>query len=99
MALLNLDSLIPPDKEIQLNGEKYTISTNISTKLMLQFQQAFQGDNANVITEVMLEIIHQAFKKHHPEITKEQLLDTLNMQQMTALIQLLFSGGETEGKK
>ncbi|MEW6095709.1 MAG: hypothetical protein AB1567_04170 [bacterium] len=99
MALLNLDSLIPPDKEIQLNNKKYTISTNISTKLMLQFQQAFQGNDSNVTTEAMLEIIQQAFKKNHPEMTREILLETLNMQQMTALIQLLFSGGETEEKK
>lgn len=93
--LLNLDSLLLPDREIQLDGNKYTLSTNISTKLMLEFQRSFQqSSESEETTKTMLEIIAFAFRKNYPEMTKEVIIEKLNMQQLTALIQMLFSGNE-----
>lgn len=96
---LDLDALVPPDKEVQLGGQKYKITTDISVRQRLAFQRTSQEGIVTAETiDVILDILQTAFQKYHNEKTAEWLIDNLNDQQLTAAINLIFEV-DTEEKK
>lgn len=93
--ILDLDVIVPPEKQVKLGGNTYSLLTGIPTMQILALQRAVQDNPTSADTiSAIREILLFSFKKY-PEA--EEIINSLTIDQTTAIINYLF-GVDVEKK-
>lgn len=93
--MLDLDKLLAGNKKVKVEGQEYEISTAITVKEALAFQNAVseKGEQSQEALDAMLKIVDRAFRRANPEL---DILEKITTSQALQVFLYIFGTDSSE---
>lgn len=103
MNYINLDSVIPEDRGIEVHGVKYIIPGSIPVRIMLKAIKSSQkvmddSTNADAIEEAF-KALYEIFLIRQPELKYDEFSNSTSFEEYIALVNYIFAGITPEDSK
>jgi hypothetical protein len=89
--ILNTNLLKKEDKVIQVGEKVYKIPSGLPTKLYLRLLKCNQGDDPIIKMEEGINVLIDIFKIRQPKLNEDELLNELDVDVYTAIINNIFA--------